>query len=346
MQLANKSDVFQLIDSQKDKFMQLSSEQVDFKQECLFAKQLISKSDFAINTAKSNPASLQAAILNVAAIGISLNPALAHAYLVPRDKQICLDLSYKGLVKLATDAGAIKWAKAVLVYEQDTFLWKGPCEMPEHSADPFSKDRGNLKGGYCIAKLPDGETLVDTMSADEIDKIKRTSKAKNGPWKDWFEEMAKKTLIKRAFKSWPQTENDRLATAMAVSHESEGTAFTLEEKARFDSYIKQNNGLEMFFLSKELTESAWIALYNSFDKGTIVKNKENVNELEKDGRERFNSLLVDMAALVEDEDVDAILEILNECTEWQRGFILASLPPAAENYCTTVWENDNAETLQ
>ena len=87
-----------------------------FKSECLFAKQQITKESFTLDTAVNNPASLRSAILNVAAIGISLNPSLAHAYLVPRDGAICLDISYRGLVKLATDAGAIEWAKAVLVY--------------------------------------------------------------------------------------------------------------------------------------------------------------------------------------------------------------------------------------
>src|SRR5699024_2773328 len=161
------------------------------------------------------------------------NPAQQHAYLVPRDGKICLDISFRGLVYLATDSGAIKWAKAELVYENDEFEWLGPSTVPTHKADPFSEDRGKLVGGYVIAKMPDDEVMIETMSAHENDKVRATSSAKNGPWKTWFEEMAKKTLIKRAYKPWPQTPaRRRLDTAVEALHESEGSAFTLEQQDR------------------------------------------------------------------------------------------------------------------
>lgn len=184
-----------------------------FSAECLFAKQLILKNNTTLSTAANNPNSLRNAILNVAAIGISLNPANALAYLVPRDGSICLDISYRGMVRLATDGGNVDWAKAVLVYEGDTFEWNGPAEPPTHKADVFDSNRidasaplKGLKGGYCIAKLTGGGYMVETMSADEILKVRDTSKAKNGPWSGPFAgEMAKKTLVKRASKSWPQS---------------------------------------------------------------------------------------------------------------------------------------------
>jgi recombination protein RecT len=193
-------------------FDKQNSYDLAFESECLFAKQQITKNDFTLKTATNNPGSLRNAILNVAAIGISLNPAAAHAYLVPRDGMVCLDISYRGLVKLATDAGSIEWAKAVLVYEGDTFQWRGPTQEPLHEADVFDKDRinaadplQNLKGGYCLAKLSTGEYMVEVMTAGEILEVKNTSKAQNGPWKGrWAGEMAKKTLVKRAYKSWPR----------------------------------------------------------------------------------------------------------------------------------------------
>lgn len=136
-----------LIKKQEARFLEMDAANgklLDFTQECLFARQQILKNDFTLKVASQNGNSLQAAILNVAAIGISLNPASQHAYLVPRDGAICLDISYRGLVKLATDSGAIKWAKVELVYENDTFSWNGPAEAPTHNADPFS-ERGAIK---------------------------------------------------------------------------------------------------------------------------------------------------------------------------------------------------------
>ncbi len=95
-----------------------------WSKEYMFASQQLQKSPFTMSVAIGNPASVRAAILNVAAIGISLNPALGHAYLVPRGGVICLDISYRGLIKKATDSGSIKWAKADAVYEKDKFDWK------------------------------------------------------------------------------------------------------------------------------------------------------------------------------------------------------------------------------
>ena len=222
----------------KTPFDKQNNYHLKFESECLFAKQQLAKNDYTLKTAQNNPKSLKSAILNVAAIGITLNPALSHAYIVPRDGAICLDISYLGLIKLATASGAIKWAKATLVYEGDTFKWKGPNKEPKHEADVFDKERinasdplKNLIGGYCTAKLYDDSVLVEVMTCDEILEVRNTSKAytmgkegKKGPWDGPFAgEMAKKTLIKRARKSWPQTSGrERLDTAIDIINQHEG----------------------------------------------------------------------------------------------------------------------------
>ena len=76
-------------------FNQLASvhNSVQWEAECNYAIQQIYKNDFAVKTARSNPVSVQNAVKNIAAIGLTLNPALKYAYLVPRDRQICLDVT-------------------------------------------------------------------------------------------------------------------------------------------------------------------------------------------------------------------------------------------------------------
>jgi len=188
-----------------------------YKKEAMFAMQSIQKSEWL---QQCDPRSIQNAVINVASIGLTLNPANAYAYIVPRDGQACLDVSYKGLIKLATDSGSVLWAKAMLVYQDDEFEMRGIEQMPLHKFDPFKKDRGNVIGGYCAAKLHDGTYLIDTMSREELDKVRDTSKAKKGPWATWTEEMMKKTLIKRASKTWPNT--NRLDKAVEIVNEHEG----------------------------------------------------------------------------------------------------------------------------
>ncbi len=203
---------------------------VSYPQEASFASQAIKKNSYLAKIAEQRPDTLIDAVINIASIGLSLNPATQYAYLVPRDGVCCLDISYKGLIKLATDSGSIEWAKADLVYEKDSFDYKGPSEKPEHSANVFSSDRGEFVGVYCIAKTSEGDFLTEVMTAEEIYEIRNKSmayvKSNSGPWVEFFGEMAKKSIIKRASKTWPKSDkNERLQEAIKVINEHEGIDF-------------------------------------------------------------------------------------------------------------------------
>lgn len=189
----------------------LTDQSVTWSKESQFAMQLFQRNDFLTKTAISNPTSAQNAIINVAAIGITLNPASGLAYLVPRDGMVCLDISYKGLLHLAQVAGAIKWGQCKLVYSSDTYESNGLDNAPTHKYNAFG-DRGSIVGGYCTVKTPDGDYLTEEMSLAEIKVTEATSKAKNGPWKNFWDEMARKTIVKRASKYWPRA--DRLDVAI------------------------------------------------------------------------------------------------------------------------------------
>ena len=216
------------IQSARERF-EKNSDLVSYDKESIFAMQAIMKTDFAMKIANQNPTSVKLAMINVASTGLTLNPAHGYAYLVPRDNAIHLDVSYKGLIKIATDTGAVRWARAELVYESDTFVYHGPALSPEHRSEPF-KERGEAVGAYCIAKTSDGDILTEIMPRDEIEKIRSKSTAftrgkegSKGPWEEWFDQMAKKAVIKRASKTWPYTErSDVLSHAIEIANASEG----------------------------------------------------------------------------------------------------------------------------
>lgn len=200
----------------------LTNNNLNFEVEAGFAVQQLEANDYLLSIAMGNRQSVVNAVTNVAAIGISLNPARKQAYLVPRDKKVCLDISYIGLVDLATQSGSIIWAKSELVYENDSFQMGEPGTLPAHKFNPFSKARGDVVGAYVVAKTPGGEYLCDAMSIDEINAIRDRSSAWRAyiskkvscPWVTDPGEMAKKTVIKRASKLWPK--NERLN--MAIQH--------------------------------------------------------------------------------------------------------------------------------
>ena len=196
---------------------------INFDKEAQFAVQVLTANTYSLGIATSTPTgrqSLMSAVKSIASIGISLNPARKQAYLVPRKGRICLDISYQGLIDIAIQSGSVKWAQSRVVHEKDFFELNGVDKEPVHRFKPFD-DRGRIVGVYVTVKTLDDDYLTEAMSVDEVNLIRDRSESfkKNGtgPWKDFWSEMAKKTVVKRAQKYWPKT--DRLAEAIHYLNE-------------------------------------------------------------------------------------------------------------------------------
>lgn len=275
-----KDEIYALRDTFQSR---LSNNNLNFEVEAGFAVQQMESNDYLLSIAIGNRQSVINAVTNVAAIGISLNPARKQAYLVPRDKKVCLDISYIGLTDLATQSGSIVWAKSELVYAQDNFQMGEPGTMPKHQFNPFSKDRGEVIGAYVVAKTPGGEYLCDAMSIDEINAIRDRSsawkayksKGASCPWVTDPGEMAKKTVIKRASKMWPK--NDRLN--MAIQHLN----------------VELDEGIE--FASKSRSGGAEVA-NKALDERKESKRKELLVKLETAAKEGGKDALDDKLSLL------------------------------------------------
>ena len=211
--------------------MAAAHKSVQWDAECNYAIQQVYKSDFAAKIARQNPVSVQNAVLNIAAIGLTLNPALKYAYLVPRDNMICLDVSYMGLMHLAQDTGSVLWSQCKLVHENDNYINKGASVEPLHEFSAFG-DRGAIVGAYCVVKLPNGDFLTHEMKIEDIYDIRNRSmafKKNSGPWKTDEKEMIKKTVVKQASKYWPKVERMNEAIDI-INAGGEGIDFEAERK--------------------------------------------------------------------------------------------------------------------
>lgn len=300
-------DFKSMVYSLEKQFSELCKEDLKFKQEALFALSLLSANKYLSDCATSNPNALVRAILNIATVNISLNPALQYAYLVPRATKkglppsICLDISYRGLLKIATDSGSIKFAKAEIVKEKDEFIYRGALSLPTHNMNPFS-DRGQVIGVYCIAKTCDNDFLVGVMSREECEKIKSRSMAPNASWTSDFEEMCKKTIIKREQKTWPKTE--RLANAISILNEHEGIDFQEEQKEEVVKpidYEKKNKLIEdvAIYISKKTTGMSLQ------QKGEYLKNinVKTIGDLKRKSEEELQKILAVEIKQITTEDI-------------------------------------------
>jgi recombination protein RecT len=226
--------------SVQDDFKQLASvhNSVQWEAECNYAVQQLTKSDFATKTAVGNPVSVQNAVRNIGAIGLTLNPALKYAYLVPRDRQICLDVSYMGLMHLAQDTGSVIWSQCKIVHKNDNYINRGASVEPEHTYSAFG-DRGDMVGAYCVVKLADGDYLTHEMPIDDIYAIRNRSmayKKNSGPWVTDEKEMIKKTVVKQASKYWPKVERMQEAVQLINEESGEGIDFKAEEREASEEY--------------------------------------------------------------------------------------------------------------
>jgi recombination protein RecT len=109
----------------------------------------------------------------------------------------------EGIVKMMGKAG-IK-AYAASVYANDVIdVWNDDSgQHIKHKPEPF-KPRGEMVGVYAVATDKDGTTYVETLTLEEIDRIRASSKSGDkGPWAAWYDRMAQKSALHRIKKRVP-----------------------------------------------------------------------------------------------------------------------------------------------
>lgn len=159
---------------------------------------------------ETTPESFLGAMMTAAQLGMEPNTPLGQAYLLPyyNSKKRCLEcqfqLGYKGLIDLAYRSGEVSTIQAHVVYEHDKFSYAYGLE-PQLEHVPAMGDRGSPTHVYAVFRTKDGGYSFGVMSIDDVRRhAQRYSKSfENGPWQTNFEEMAKKTVLKRILKYAP-----------------------------------------------------------------------------------------------------------------------------------------------
>ncbi|WP_147195938.1 recombinase RecT [Pantoea sp. CCBC3-3-1] len=243
-QLVNQ--VFEIVKPLKAEFEQVCKEpSLTFKRELEFAMQIFANNDFLAKVAAQNQVTTRSAVMNIAAIGITLNPAQKLAYLVPRKGSICLDISYMGLMHIAQQSGAIKWCQSAIVRKNDRFMRTGIDRPPTHEFNEFDtiEQRGDVVGAYTVVKTDEGDYLTHTMRAEDIFSIRDRSEAwkkyqqdssKKCPWVTDEEQMILKTVVKQAAKYWPRRERLDAAIDYVNTEGGEGINFNQDKTPERD----------------------------------------------------------------------------------------------------------------
>jgi recombination protein RecT len=181
--------------------------------------------------------SIALAAYDAATLGLPVNK-LGLAYLVPFGQEAKLQIGYRGYIQLVIESGFVLDVNAECVYSKDKFkyiLGSNPSIFHE----PNLGQRGNFIAVYAIARLSNGLLKHVVMSKEQVEHIKSKSKSSsNGPWVTDYDEMAKKTVIKRLCKLLPYNLPGLQKVEMA---------------AEMENCIGSNNSYESFS-SSQLTD--------------------------------------------------------------------------------------------
>ena len=184
---------------------------------------------------------------------LGLDALNAECYLIPYGSTLQFMSSYRGMIKLAEKYSQrkIKSIYAKVVREGDEYEEGIEYGEPYVKFVPKRFNDGEVEGAFAVCLFEDGGKMIESMSKKAIETCRRQSKAKNSPaWSQFWEEMAKKTVLRRlcksisidmdaearsAFESGTEVETDTAEIAKKEIAENENsTPFEVDEEVIFD----------------------------------------------------------------------------------------------------------------
>lgn len=171
-----------------------------------FCASLIQISNSNALLQRAEPNTVISAAIVAATLNLPINNALGFAYIVPFNNskagmvEAQFQIGYKGLIQLAMRSGQIKRIGVVPIYENQIVKLD---YINGHEFDFMRQpEKHEAPIGYCaFLKLVNGCSVEDYMTITEIQthaaKYSQTYKKGYGVWKDNFDAMAAKTVLKR-----------------------------------------------------------------------------------------------------------------------------------------------------
>lgn len=177
--------------------------------------------------------SLFGAVVHCSQLGLEPNTPQGHIYLIPFENkrkgvtEVQIVVGFKGLVDLARRSGQIVSISARARHRNDEWKMLLGTEDTIHHI-PADGDRGEVIGFYAVAKLQGGGVQFEYMNRADVEKVRDASQGyktavkfgkSDSPWMAHFDEMAKKTVVRRLCKMLPMS--IEMANLMAADERGE-----------------------------------------------------------------------------------------------------------------------------
>ena len=186
----------------------------------------------------ATPMSVIEACRDAAVLGLQVNGLSGEGWLILYGDQAKFQAGWQGLLKLVYQSPKVAVADVQVVYEKDfyeidagtnpqirhrRFLDTSPVKVVEGRGQGKEVERPIIDAGpvvavYAWARLTSGELLVEPMTWSQVEQVRKVSPSvranRASPWDDWWEEMAKKTVLRRLMKRLPRSTAMDVAMAM------------------------------------------------------------------------------------------------------------------------------------
>ena len=145
-------------------------------------------------------------VVEASRLGLELGGALGQAYLIPFKEKgqpmAQMVIGYRGFVELMRRSGDVSSIRAVVVHQRDHFSLREGLEQVIDHVPCLEGDPGPLRFVYAVAKFSkSGDYQAVFLTKAEVDATKARSRSGQfGPWVTDYEEMAKKTAVRRLAK--------------------------------------------------------------------------------------------------------------------------------------------------
>lgn len=196
--------------------------ELSFAQEKLHVLSLIKKNK---NLKLASRDSIEDAFLQAGSMGLSFNPTRGHCYMITRRARrrnngeslaeynkvptyAYAYPSYRGLIHIPVSSGAIRFARAEVIFANDKFIYRGPHHDVEYQLKTDHKQQveKNATGVFAVARTAHGDYLSEYVPRETIQRIRNMSEMPNAimwhPDKLWTEGW-KKAALRRLYKTLP-----------------------------------------------------------------------------------------------------------------------------------------------
>lgn len=149
---------------------------------------------------KAEPMSVISAAMVAATLDLPVDKNLGYAWIVPYGGKAQFQLGYKGYIQLALRTGQYRNINVIEVYEGELKKWDRLTEELELDFENRKSDKVIGYTGYF--ELINGFRKTVYWSKEEIEKHKKKFSKSDFGWKNDYDAMAKKTVIRNMLNKW------------------------------------------------------------------------------------------------------------------------------------------------